>query len=36
MPSRRALVLTALPVEYAAVRAHLANLAEEEHPEGDV
>ena len=40
MPSpagpRRALVLTALPVEYAAVRAHLENLEEAEHPLGDV
>ena len=34
--ARRALVLTALPVEYAAVRAHLENLTEEEHREGDV
>ena len=34
--SRRALVLTALRVEYAAVRAHLENLTETEHDEGDV
>jgi nucleoside phosphorylase/tetratricopeptide (TPR) repeat protein len=33
---RRALVLTALPVEYAAVRAHLENHEEAEHPLGDV
>ena len=32
----RALVVTALPVEYSAVRAHLTDIAEDEHPEGDV
>src|SRR5688500_10300964 len=33
---RRAVVVTALPVEYAAVRAHLAELRDEEHPQGDI
>ena len=32
----RAVVVTALPVEYNAVRAHLGELREDEHPEGDV
>jgi len=31
MPKRIAIVLTALPVEYTAVRAHLSNLVEEVH-----
>lgn len=33
---RRALILTALPVEYAAIRAHLADLREEEDAVGTV
>src|SRR5208283_2376494 len=31
-----AVIVTALPVEYNAVRAHLANISEDQHPEGDV
>jgi nucleoside phosphorylase/tetratricopeptide (TPR) repeat protein len=31
-----AVIVTALPVEYHAVRAHLANISEDDHPEGDV
>jgi nucleoside phosphorylase len=31
-----AVIVTALPVEYGAVRAHLTNLVEDEHTEGDV
>ncbi|MCZ7673704.1 MAG: 5'-methylthioadenosine/S-adenosylhomocysteine nucleosidase [Chloroflexi bacterium] len=31
-----AMIVTALPVEYHAVRAYLADISEDEHPEGDV
>lgn len=35
-PLRKAVVLTALPVEYLAVRAHLVEFCEEVHPEGTI
>jgi nucleoside phosphorylase len=34
--SRRAIILTALPIEYQAVRTHLTNLREEVHPQGTI
>ena len=33
---KKAIVLTALRVEYEAVRAHLINLEEEVHPQGTI
>ena len=36
IPARRAIILTALPVEYQAVCRHLANPHEETHPSGTV
>lgn len=36
LPGRRAIVLTALPIEYLAVRAHLTELRECRHPQGDI
>src|SRR3972149_3542817 len=35
-PNHHAVIVTALRVEYDAVRAHLTDLSEDEHPEGDV
>lgn len=35
-PTRSAIILTALPVEYRAVRAHLTGCRDEVHPEGTV
>lgn len=34
--SRRAVILTAIPVEYNAIRAHLTNIREDTHPKGTV
>src|ERR1043165_866011 len=36
MSNQRAVILTALAVEYQAVRSHLTNLVEEVHPKGTV
>ncbi len=35
-PSRQALIVTALPKEYDAVRSYLTDLVEDEHPQGDI
>src|SRR5579864_2587560 len=33
---RRVVILTAIRIEYQAIRAHLANLRQEEHPSGTI